>query len=716
MNSDSLKGNLYRLARLYDVQTAYYDIAHHRQQASPESLLAVLAALGAPVASFNDVPSALRHRRQVLAQMILEPVTVAWNGAQPVVELRFPASLAGASFTGHLDLETGEHYDWKWRTNELPCLRSEEIEGIRYVVTSLTLPVSLLPGYHTFRLEVEGQTCRTLIISAPQKTYSPPDGTVWGTFLPLYALQTGDSWGSGEYSGLAALADWTAGNGGNVLATLPLLPLFLDEPFEPSPYVPVSRLLWNEFYVDVTRVPELDSSTEVKKLLESPPFRKEIQDLRGSSLVDYRRVMALKRRALEGLCQCLSDSNSGRFGELKRFARANPLVEEYARFRAVMEKQGTAWPSWPQHLRDGGIKEGDYDEKNRLYHLYAQWLAHQQIEALSEKAAGNGVSLYLDLPLGVHPYGYDAWREPDLFTLNVTAGAPPDAVFTGGQNWWFPPLHPENIRQQGYRYVAAYIRHHLKHAGMLRIDHVMGLHRLFWIPRGMNAAHGVYVRYRAEELYAVLSLESHRHRSVIVGEDLGIVPSYVRPAMARHGLHRMYILHYELAVRPSDTMDPPPGNAVAGLNTHDMPPFASFWRDTDIPERLGFGLLDGKSALAERRTRRNVKGALTEYLRHKKFLAAAGAESVRDVLTACLKYLSASRARFVLVNLEDLWLETRPQNVPSTGDNYPSWRHKARYNFERFCRMPAVLGILKEVDSLRKKAANSSPSSKRSRP
>jgi 4-alpha-glucanotransferase len=413
--------------------------------------------------------------------------------------------------------------------------------------------------------------------------------------------------------------------------------------------------------------------------------------------------MALKRRVLEECCQYLITEGSGRSQDFQGFVQARPIVEDYARFRAAMEKQRSPWPSWPERLRGGTLNEGDYEEKSRLYHMYAQWLAHRQVQGLADGARRRGVTLYFDLPLGAHPEGYDVWRERESFALEAMAGAPPDAVFTCGQKWVFPPLHPERIRERGYRYFIDYIRHHLRHAGMLRIDHVMGLHRLFWIPKGRDAGHGVYVRYRAEELYAILALESHRYQSIIVGEDLGIVPAFVRPAMSRHGLQRMYVVHYELACNPRKPLGRIPGNAVASLNTHDMPPFAAFWRGLDIQERLGMGLLDRKGAQVEKRTRQACKNALVSFLRNKKLLEEDSAE-IRDILRACLLFLSGSRARTVLVNLEDLWLETQPQNVPSTDDEHPNWRRKARYALEEFCHMPEVLGILEEVDRLRKKA------------
>lgn len=689
---------LHQLARLCGVQTAYYDVTHRRQLASPEALLALLRSLGVPVASFQNVPEALREQRAAQWRKPLEPVMVAWDGILPPVEVRLPRSVEGR-LDCHLKLENGEARRWQGRVADLPVLKAEDLDGVQYVVRKLPLPETLPQGYHHLSLEVGGKSEEALVVSAPLKAYSPdepPDTRLWGLFLPLYALRTRHTWGSGSFADIEPLTSWIAEAGGSVFGTLPLLPLFIGQG-EPSPYLPVSRLLWSEFYLDIASVPELEGCPRAKAMLASPSFQDELKALRESPLVDYTRLMALKRRVLEELCHCIFASNSRRLDELYSFLRASPVVEDYARFRAAGDKNGISWRSWPERSRSGVLEPGDYREEDRRYHLYAQWLAREQLKDSIQKARKKGVSIYSDLPVGVHPDGYDVWRERGIFLPDVVAGAPPDVVFTRGQNWEFPPLHPERVREQGYRYVIAYLRQRLIHAGILRIDHVMGLHRLFCIPKGFEASQGLYLRYHPEEIYAIISLESHRHRVVIVGEDLGTVPPEVRPAMRRHGLHRMYVLHYELASSPGKGPPPPARNIVASLNTHDMPPFASLWQGLDIKERLHEGLLNETSARHEEKLYDAIRKALITALRSKGWVVAA---DILSVLKACLGLLSASRARVVLVNVEDLWLETRPQNTPGTrGAN---WQRKTRYSFEEFCLTPQVADILRMVNRIRR--------------
>ena len=278
------------------------------------------------------------------------------------------------------------------------------------------------------------------------------------------------------------------------------------------------------------------------------------------------------------------------------------------------------------------------------------------------------------MPLGVHADSYDTWRERNSFAEGATVGAPPDAHFTGGQDWEFPPPHPQRAREDGYRYLIESLRHVMRHASILRIDHVLGLHRLFWIPDGTDGGDGVYVRYPADELYAILVLESHRNRTILLGEDLGNVPPYVRPAMARHGLLRSYVLQFELAF--GHAPDPPDRSQVASLNTHDTELFAAFWQ----------GLPD-----AQRRS------ALTGLLAGEG-VADGDFADAGQAQRAANSWLAKSEASTVIVSLEDLWQETEPQNVPGTSERARSnWRRKARHSLEEIRDMPAVTETLSAV-------------------
>jgi 4-alpha-glucanotransferase len=701
---------LHELASLYGVQPAYQDVRGDRQPATPEALLAMLQLLGAPVATFDDVPSALQNSQRTQWQRAMEPVVVAWEGSATAVSLRLPVAWAEARVRVHLKLETGENQRLAFDLKPLSTLASADVAGQGFVVKQIVFPGPLPRGYHQVNLDLGYDQCEAMLIVAPRHAFHHPANTRtehvaqthgWGVFMPLYALYSQDSWGIGDLSDLQRLVSWTAELGGHVVATLPLLSTFLDRPYDPSPYAPASRLFWNELFIDVSRIPEFERHESARSQVNSPDIQAEINALRAATHVDYRRTMALKREVLETLSRRFFAEPGDRDEAFQGFLHAYPKVSDYARFRAVGERQGKSWSDWPTPLRDGVVTERDYDRHSYHYHLYVQWIAHEQMLATIGHCHIQGIDLYLDLPLGVHGDSYDVWRERDVFLLGAAAGAPPDTFFTKGQNWGFPPLHPEAIRTQHYRYVLAYLRHQLAHAGWLRIDHVMGLHRLFCIPQGFEARDGVYVHYPAEELYAITCLESHRHQTRIVGENLGTVPDAVNTAMTQHQLHCMYVVQYALCADEAQPLPTVSSQAVASLNTHDMPPFAAFWKGLDLEDLLQLGLYDEAGKTVADQHRKALKHALARYVLKRDVGQADTQLEDRDILVACLRYLAASAAPIVIVNLEDLWGEEMPQNVPGTGMERPNWQRKAALGLEAFGHMAQVTELLRALGEWR---------------
>jgi 4-alpha-glucanotransferase len=300
------------------------------------------------------------------------------------------------------------------------------------------------------------------------------------------------------------------------------------------------------------------------------------------------------------------------------------------------------------------------------------------------------------MPLGVNPAGYDAWRFRELFAEGVSAGAPPDPLFTGGQDWGFRPLIPDALRTSGYMYLIETLRHHFRHAPMLRLDHVMSLYRLFWVPDGITAKRGVYVRYPEDELFAILVLESARHKAVVVGEDLGTVPAAVRRAMERHSVHRMHVVQYEAAADAGSTVTVADEDVVASLNTHDMPLFAGFWRGSEIDDQLELGLIDEEEHRAARQERADLRRTLS------RSVGAGGEVEPELVRQRLLERLAASPARYVLVTLEDLWLEDRPQNVPGTSSERPNWQRRARRSLSEIIGDAAVRRMLNAIGERRR--------------
>ncbi len=620
------------LATLYGVERGYHDVTGCWREASVEALLAVLGALGAPVATMADVPEALAARRA--AAPTLPPTLVVWEGAP--------------------------------RTLEVPGLEAAEVVlegggGRRLAVdgTALTLPGDLPVGRHRVVARAGGATHTASLLAAPTLLFGAgaPRRDL-GVFLPVYALRHRGGRRVGDLGALEALCRWAATQGADTVATLPLFATFLDgATFEPSPYAPVSRLFYSELYLDLAALPGLDAVPEAKKALDrlTPCDAREID-----YALAYRELRSVVDPLVAGLPEALRS-------EVDAFASRE--LDTYATFRARTARYGP-FHAWPTPTPDADPREVEV-------HRYAQWALSRQLGRLTE----TGVDLYLDLPVGVHPDGYDVWRRPDLFVAGVSAGAPPDPFFQGGQDWGFPPLHPERILDDGLDYWLACLEAAMRSAQVLRIDHLMGLHRLYWVPRGYAPTEGVYVRYPVEPHWAALSIASHRWRCRLVGENLGTVPEEVEVARRAHGMPGIWVGEFSVGTEPGAALQPPAPGDLASLDTHDTVPFAGWWHGDDIETRIELGLLGPEAAEGERAVRARQRASLVEDLRRAGLLAP-GEEGPRAVLDAWLAWLAGTPAGMVLVNLEDLALERTPQNVPGTHRERPNWRRRAAFHLE----------------------------------
>lgn len=479
------------------------------------------------------------------------------------------------------------------------------------------------------------------IIAAPRRAYGDAE-RAWGLFAPLYAIFEEGCEDLGHFGTLRAAAAATRAHGGRYFATLPLLPTLADAPTrEPSPYAPSSRLAWNELYLDLRALPEAQGQTSLPNVDAYVDWDAEA-DARFALLRDFA-------------ARCSDDA-------LDVWRQAHPLVEAYARHRAARAYGG--------------------DEAMVRALVYAQWRAETQLANID--------GLYLDLPLGVHHEGFDVAHFGDLFVEGCSAGAPPDPLFAGGQNWGFPPMHPEHERASGYAYLRACLEHHMRVADVLRIDHVAWLHRLYWIPQHAAPTDGAYVNHpHPEELYALLSLLSHRHQCRIIGEDLGTVPDAVRHAMGEHNLWRTWV---QQLFAHGGGWDAPPDAAAVTVNTHDLPTFAGWWTMGDIDEWVALGLYDEARADHEKQARGHVLAALRR-------AAQAGEDaSPQQIVERLLPLLASGPGQLLLITLEDLMGEVRPQNIPGTHRERPNWRGRAR-------RSLAVLGeqapLFAEIGSIR---------------
>ena len=693
--------NLRALARLHGLQLSYRDAASGaRVTAGIESVLAVLRCLDVPVQRLSEVPAALDEALGAAERPRLEPVAVAWEGAGSAT-LVLPKRAIRGRLEAVLVEEDGRSHRWSVSAGRLPARRSRGLAGASSRRVALPLP-RLRTGYHRLRVRLAGAEWECLVIAARRKCYgSGDDRRIWGAFLPLHALRTPRDWGGGDLADLGEALRWMEKEGGHAFGLLPLLSTYPGDE-RPSPYAPLSRVFWNEIWLDVESVPGLQACPEALSRMGSPGFRRDLARLRAAPFAEPARTLDLKRKVLEPLARAFWSGPASRDAAFRRYLEEAPDAEPFARFRAQLETRGGPWSRWPARQREGRLRRGDHDEGLFRYHLYVQWQTHVQVEAAGRAARASGQGLYLDLPLGTTRDGFDTWRAPGLFALRASAGAPPDAFFQLGQSWGIPPLRPAATRSEGHGYLRACLRQHMRPAAFLRVDHVMGLHRLYWVPEEMKATEGVYVRYPARELYAILSIESHRHRTVVIGEDLGTVAPETRVAMRRHGLRRTWVFPFDAAA--SGSLPPAPEGSLAMLNTHDMPTFAGLWEGRDIRDRRELGLIDDEEARAARKERTRMKQALVRVLRREGRLRGKSA-GARAVLAACLASLAAGPAGIVLVTLEDLWGEKEQQNTPGTVSERPNWRRRARLDLQALAGRASIRKALADVRRAREEGA-----------
>lgn len=670
-----MSSSLRELARAAGIDAQYADWRGRPTGASDESVRMAMSALAPDLGVSNiDAHDALEQLERARWSRLVPDVVLAWDGLC-IVPFSVDARVDG-DWEVEVTTEEGGTFRAKGRLFDLPADSHAHPGGVVHCVRRVEVYLEGQLGYHQLRWSALGQEGTALVLGAPTRGYGRPgDGfRRWGVFAPVYGLASPTSGQAGDLHTLRQLMEQVAARGGSYVAVLPVLAAFLDENYAFSPYSPASRLFWNELYLDL---PKLADALDVR--LSPPPA------IQVDKAIDYRAQYAHRRPILDAMAKGrFADENFA--GGTDAWAREKDAWD-YAAFRAIGEIQRTGWSQWPAALRDGtkratsraealaiGVGGGIPADKlaDRIdTHVFAQWMMQNQLEQLQ----GGRVSLYLDLPVGVNSDAYEVWRHRQLFLLNLSAGAPPDGLFLGGQSWGLPPLSPAALRRDRYRYFIQCVRHHMSVAGMLRIDHVMGLFRLYCVPQGRPATDGVYIRYPHEELLAVLTLESLRNVCIIAGEDLGTVPDHVRPTMTKHGMFRLHVGQWSFPSKVGGAPDPSPAEAVASLNTHDTATFAGWWRGADIDDKRDLTLINDAQAHQERGEREAQKRAILAYAA-KHSPSVETLTEVERAMVAMTEDLANGPAEIVLVALDDLVLDPVPHNVPGTVEQRPNWQRR----------------------------------------
>lgn len=659
------------------------------RKTSDETRVRLLRVLGIDASSEESAREALTQLDEEEGRPI-QPVAVVRANDARSLRISLPRQRSGGSkWTLEIEREDGE---------VLRDRGSSDGDSCDINLGDANLPL----GYHKVRLSVKGGAgdydLEQSLIIVPDHCPSPRElvgEPVFGITANLYTVRSARNWGIGDSSDLSALLEWAGHLGAAFVGVNPLHAL-RNRGMDISPYSPVSRVFRNVAYIDVENIPEIDDSNEARALLGSERYGSEIDRLRATDAVEYEKVMALKRPVLEALHRTFqAKQKKGDFERGSRYeeyleAQGTPLVQ-FATFVALQEhfeetQQCSEWREWPEQYRDASSQAvRDFRAQNADavdLHLYMQFVLDEQIADAAErgKSAGLRIGLYQDLAIGTSPNGSDTWLMPDMFVRGATIGAPPDSYSKEGQNWGLPPLHPRQLRDSGYEYWINLVRASLRHSGALRIDHVMGLFRQFWVPEGCTGKDGAYIRFPADDLLGILALEASRAGALVVGEDLGTVPPEVPPGLERWQVLSSRVLYFERedegGFKPSSTYD---HRSLATANTHDMPTLAGFWASRDIELREHVGMLEGdderRKAVDERSRERRL---LVKRLRDERLLPNSDEEPEElEIRRAVHEFLCKSPAALVGLSLDDLVGETEPVNVPGvSGDRFPSWTRR----------------------------------------
>ena len=689
------RSSLRALADRVGILAAYIDQTGRKRLTSDRTREALLAAMGFDASSEAAAGRTLGALRDALKGRVIPPVRVTTKAAAPI-----PLSLARGwpsriEWTAELTDEGGGVVRQEGRATRRA--------GGRFAIALKPAPPL---GYHTLRLTVgagdRSVEARQRLIVVPERCATPESilrgKRAVGLTANLYALRSGRNWGVGDTGDLRRLAEWAAQIGAVFVGVNPLHAL-RNRGIAISPYGPVSRLFRNILYLDVSAIPELSDSADAQALVERA--RPRIAQLRAASHLDYEAIMAVKRPVFDALHAAFVARHRGRDTARGRayaayVAAEGQALDDFATWSVLDERQqGKPWQAWPHELRDArspAVRAFRERESEPIdCHRWLQFELDRQLRGVQTHARELGLplGLYQDLAVGAAADGADTWMNPGLFLDDVSIGAPPDPYAAKGQNWGLPAIDPHRLAADGYTYWAQLVRAALRGAGALRIDHILGLFRQFWIPAGMRGSEGAYVRFPSDDLLGILALESVRANALIVGEDLGTVPPEVSPALERWGVLSSKVMYFERDKR--GRFKPPhryPALALTTANTHDLPTIAAFWRELDIDQRANVGAIPTKRAAKQaRQSRADAREALAMALIDEG-LWPIGEELATDLTLreAVHSFLRRTPSWLVGLSLDDVAGEVEPVNLPGVGpDRWPSWTRRMTMSLEELC-------------------------------
>ncbi len=679
-----------------------------------ENKILLLKDMGFDLSSNATLTKAIAGVQKSTWTRRIPVVSVVHQGRSFELVLRTAAAQLNDAVDLTVKFEQGGNLALTMTPAELVAIEHAMIEGSEYVAVNVVLPSDIALGYHTVTMTGSNEECSLIVV--PETCYEPEamrgdekshGKKIWGSGIQLYSVRSETNWGMGDYSDLDALIKGLADNGADFIGLNPLHALYQSNPMHASPYSPSSRTYANVLYINPEAVPEFAECPAAQSLIQESDFQSRLANARAQDYVDYALVASLKYSVLEELylhfCAEHRANNTERSqsfnsfreelgGSLRRFATFDTLYEHFRK----QDEMSWGWTCWPEAFQKPDSEEVKAFVKANdvrvTYFEYLQWLAREQSATAQNTAKKSGMMLgvYRDLAVGTDRGSADVWSDPELYCLDASIGAPPDGLGPQGQNWGLPPFKPTELYARGYAPFIRMVRGNMNNCGALRIDHAMGLFRLWWCPAGKGAKDGAYVHYPLQDLLGIIKLESHRHQCLVFGEDLGVVPEEIREALppakmysCLNGIHMQSGDRYPL-------LDEYKVKAMCNLTCHDTPPLKGWWEGKDIELYGQLGIFDkklvSKELKARGRTRQAVINTLTQVdeLPDGVTLKNVPASFSRELMERFNYYLARSDVQVVNVQLEDCMLIDTPVNVPGTSDEYPNWRRRLTETVEDF--------------------------------
>ncbi len=696
MNGDD---PLARLAAAHGIEAGFHDIWGNWHGLSEDTARQLLATMGVAAADDAEVEAALAAHRATVWARLLPPVCVRCVDEGPWLALTLNDAEAAEPLHWRLRLEDGSEQAGSCDPAALEIIEQTELAGIAHSRRRLQLDCDPPPGYHTLRTTLGDRAEQTTLIITPRRCWPPPEqdaehGRPWGVALQLYGLRSARNWGIGDLGDLGEAIALLGELGADLVGINPLHALYPDEPQRASPYSPSSRRFANPLYLHVEAIPEYAAAGAVQARMRSGDFQAALQRVREAELVDYPAVAALKWPVLRELYQNFRayqlDRDTARAADFRRFqVQGGAALRRHATFEVLHAEYGSG--AWPEALQDADAPAvAEFARVHSIeieFHEYLQWLLEAQIAAVAERAraAGMRIGLYRDLAVGSDAFGADVWSGKAAYAKAISIGAPPDDFSLQGQVWGLPPWLPEHLKETAYADFISALRANMRGSGALRIDHVIGLMRQFWVPAGGTAEHGAFVHCPIDDLLRIVALESVREECVIIGEDLGTVPDALRGALFEAGVLSYRVLYFEKHWHGDHSFLAPqqlPEQALVTVGTHDLPTLAAWWRGTDLELREALDLfpdedtrgrlqqereLDRERLLAALAAQDLEPGAITD--------ADSGLPS-HDFISAVHRYAARAPSALMMVQMEDVLRQLEQINVPGTVNEQPNWRRR----------------------------------------